>query len=113
MFDYKKNKTFDERKAESAKILAKHPNYVPIIIIAGKRAPTIDKHKYLVPAELNLGQYVHCIRKRLKLAPEKALFIMSNSSLPSASTPLSEIYKDNRDEDGFLYLTYQCENTFG
>ena len=26
---------------------------------------------------------------------------------------MSSIYEDHRDEDGFLYITYSGENTFG
>ena len=39
--------------------------------------PDIDKKKYLVPCDLTVGQFVYVIRKRIKLKPEKALFIYS------------------------------------
>lgn len=42
----------------------------------------IDKKKYLVPADLTVGQFVYVIRKRIKLAPEKAIFIFVNNTLP-------------------------------
>lgn len=44
--------------------------------------PTIDKKKYLVPADLTVGQFVYVIRKRIKLSPEKAIFIFVNEILP-------------------------------
>jgi GABA(A) receptor-associated protein len=42
----------------------------------------IDKKKYLVPADLTVGQFVYVIRKRIKLSPEKAIFIFVNEILP-------------------------------
>ncbi len=42
---------------------------------------TIDKKKYLVPADLTVGQFVFVIRKRIKLEPEKAIFIFVNNVL--------------------------------
>lgn len=42
----------------------------------------IDKKKYLVPADLTVGQFVYVIRKRIKLSPEKAIFIFVNNVLP-------------------------------
>lgn len=44
--------------------------------------PDIDKKKYLVPADLTVGQFVYVIRKRIKLSPEKAIFIFINNVLP-------------------------------
>lgn len=39
-------------------------------------------HRYLVPADLTVGQFVYVIRKRIKLSPEKAIFIFVNNVLP-------------------------------
>jgi GABA(A) receptor-associated protein len=50
--------------------------------------PDIDKKKYLVPADLTVGQFVYVIRKRIKLQPEKAIFIFVNNNVlpPTAGT---------------------------
>ena len=69
--------------------------------------------RYLVPSDLTVGQFVYVIRKRIKLEPEKAIFIFVNNTLPSTAALMSQIYKDHKDEDGFLYVTYSGENTFG
>ena len=60
-----------------------------------------------------MGQFVYVIRKRIKLAPEKAVFIFINSLLPPTAALLSSVYEEQRDEDGFLYVQYSGENTFG
>lgn len=52
--------------------------------------PDIDKKKYLVPADLTVGQFVYVIRKRIKLSPEKAIFIFINNVLPPTGTPGDE-----------------------
>jgi GABA(A) receptor-associated protein len=75
--------------------------------------PDIDKKKYLVPNDLTVGQFVYVVRKRIKLEPEKAIFIFVNNSLPSTASLMSQIYDEHKDEDGFLYVTYSGENTFG
>lgn len=38
--------------------------------------------RYLVPADLTVGQFVYVIRKRIKLSPEKAIFIFVRNVLP-------------------------------
>ncbi|KVI09408.1 Autophagy protein Atg8 ubiquitin-like protein [Cynara cardunculus var. scolymus] len=33
--------------------------------------------------------------------------------LPPTAALMSAIYEENKDEDGFLYMSYSGENTFG
>ena len=73
---------------------------------------TIDKKKYLVPADLTVGQFVYVIRKRIKLSPEKAIFIFVDEVLPPTAALMSSIYEEHKDEDGFLYITYVDSSTF-
>jgi len=61
---------------------------------------TIDKKKYLVPADLTVGQFVYVIRKRIKLSPEKAIFIFVDETLPPTAALMSSIYEEHKDEDG-------------
>lgn len=69
--------------------------------------------RYLVPADLTVGQFVYVIRKRIKLSPEKAIFIFVGNVLPPTAAMMSSVYEQNKDDDGFLYITYSGENTFG
>lgn len=69
--------------------------------------------RYLVPADLTVGQFVYVVRKRLSLPPDKALFVFVKNSLPPTAALMSTIYAKNKDADGFLYVTYSGENTFG
>jgi len=39
--------------------------------------------RYLVPADLTVGQFVYVVRKRIKLGAEKAIFVFINNTLPS------------------------------
>jgi GABA(A) receptor-associated protein len=76
-------------------------------------ASPLDKKKYLVPSDLTVGQFVYVIRKRIKLSPEKAIFIFIDNRLPASASLMSTIYEELRDQDGFLYIKYSGENTFG
>lgn len=39
-------------------------------------------NRYLVPAELTVGQFVYMIRKRIKIPDEKTIFMFVNDTLP-------------------------------
>ena len=83
-YKYKESRTLDSRKMEAERILKKYPDRIPVICEkhAQSDVPDIDKTKYLVPMDLNVGQFIYVVRKRLKLAPEKALFLFVDGMLP-------------------------------
>ncbi|MQM10564.1 hypothetical protein Taro_043457, partial [Colocasia esculenta] len=105
----------ERRQAEASRIREKYPDRIPVIVEKAEKTdiPDIDKKKYLVPADLTVGQFVYVVRKRIKLSPEKAIFIFVKNILPPTAALMSAIYEENKDEDGFLYMTYSGENTFG
>ncbi|KAL9255094.1 Autophagy-related protein [Drosera capensis] len=106
---------FETRKAESARIKEKFPERIPTIVERAERTdiPDIDKKKYLVSSDWTVGQFVYVVRKRVKLSAEKAVFIFVKNTLPPTGALLSAVYEEHKDEDGFLYMTYSGENTFG
>jgi GABA(A) receptor-associated protein len=114
---FKNTNSFNDRKNETSTVLLKYPDKIPVIceksVYASKDCPDIDKKKYLVPFDLTIGQFVYVIRKRLKLLPDKSIFIFINGFIPATSSLLYNIYNNNKDDDGFLYITYTLENTFG
>merc|ERR1711934_795307 len=112
---FKTEHTLEKRTAEAKRIRSKYPDRIPVICekAKGSDIPDIDKKKYLVPADLTVGQFVYVVRKRIKMSAEKAIFIFINNVLPPTAALMSSIYEDQKDEDGFLYITYSGENTFG
>jgi GABA(A) receptor-associated protein len=106
----------EKRKAEAQRIRAKYPDRIPVIVEKsnGSTAPDIDKKKYLVPADLTMSQFVYVVRKRIKLGQAQSLFLfLNNNTLPTPAQCISLVYKEHKNEDGFLYITYDTENTFG
>jgi GABA(A) receptor-associated protein len=84
----------------------KYSDRIPVICEKVEKSDiaTIDKKKYLVPADLTVGQFVYVIRKRIKLSPEKAIFIFVDEVLPPTAALMSSIYEEHKDEDGYVPL---------
>lgn len=48
-----------------------------------------------------------------KLGAEMALFLFVNNAILPMNAVLSAVYDERADIDGFLYVIYSGENTFG
>lgn len=106
---------FEKRQEEAARIRVKYPDRIPVIveITENSTLPPLDKNKYLVPADLTVGQMMYVVRKRIKITSEQAIFIFVNNTLPTHTSMMSELYKEYKNEDGFLYCSISGENCFG
>ena len=87
---------------------------VPNVFEPGAQTtPRIDKEKFLVPFELTMAQLAFVVRRRLEMNSSTGLFLSVQNTLPTTSMCVKEVYDRYVDEDGFLYVTYSTENTFG
>jgi GABA(A) receptor-associated protein len=105
-----------ERLKKSQHILEKYPDRVPLIIKPSandRDAFPIDKSKYITPRDLTLLQLQQIIRKRIHFPAEKALYMFINNKLFPITSMVGPIYDEHKDADGFLYITYCQESTFG
>ena len=108
--------SFFERSSESGRIIEKYPDRIPVICERNSHdisSPYIDKNKYLVPMDLTVGQFIYVIRKRLKMPATDALFLFIDGQVFSSSVVMSSIYAQHKNKDGFLYVNYAKETTFG
>ncbi|CAD5172343.1 autophagy-related protein 8i [Musa acuminata AAA Group] len=115
LISFKDEFSFGERLAESRDIVAKYPDRVPVIVERFSRSdlPDMEKRKYLVPKDMSVGQFIHILSSRLHLTPGKALFVFVKNTLPQTASLMDSVYGSYKDEDGFLYMCYSSEKTFG
>lgn len=116
-FQFKNDNPLEKRKEESSKVMAKHANKIPCIVEVYKKNRkdlVLDKNKFLVPTDLQVGQFLFVLRKRMKLAPEKALFLfVSKGTMPAMNSLMGAVYDEYKDVDGYLYFYVALEATFG
>lgn len=111
---YKNEKCLSDRKTESNTMLTRFPERIPVIVERkNEQILKIDKRKFMTPKLLTMGQFIFIIRKRMKLSSEQAIFIFTKNKLINQNTTIRDVYQEDCDEDGFLYLYYDFENTFG
>ncbi|RNF12579.1 Atg8-like protein 1 [Trypanosoma conorhini] len=112
---YKKLHTLEHRLSEAAKVREKNPNRLPIICekVDGSAIGDLERGKFLVPSDLTVGQFVLVLRKRVTVEADEAIFLFVNGAVPPTTAQMSDLYAQHKDEDGFLYIKYSGEATFG
>ena len=107
---------FDKAVSESQRIIAKYPDYVPVIVKSHKFA--LKKKKFLVPRDANVSHLLIAIRKHIeKVDHSTAIFIFCNNMMIGSNNMLSDVYQkhviDKKTKNLFLYIEIATENTFG
>lgn len=108
---------FEIRRREAESVRSKYPDRVPCVVETrqGERDITLvlDKKKYLVPNDVTMSQFTFVLRKRMHIAPHKALFLLVNNTLISGSSTMNDVYSRHKDESQFLHILISSENAFG
>jgi len=117
-FEFKLYHTFENRKKESERLRnnEKWKNHIPVIVeksdVVG--TPDISKKKILVQEDVTIAQFLHTLRRFVKIDSTQAMFIfVDGSHIPQLSDTMGSIYEKHADKDGFLYLSYTLEQAFG
>ena len=100
---------------ELNRIKRKYPDKIPIIVnkCNNTTLEQLKKNKFIVPKDLTMAQFIYIIRKRINLDEKTALFILINNTLVPSNMSLHTAYNNYSNNNGYLYVTYTSENTFG
>jgi GABA(A) receptor-associated protein len=112
VFQFKIDKTLNIRKTEAQNMYTKYPDKVPVIIASSNIK--LIKSKFLVNNDMTFGQLVIILKKYVELSSTETLYLCTSNYVSiKLSSIISETWERYRDEDGFLYLILNKENTFG
>ena len=115
-FNKLREHTLARRQLDSSRVLKKYPDRIPVVLDRGdNKTNELSKHKYLVPKDCTLFEFQAIIRAKLTLSSKEALyfFVGPKHVLCRASDLMQTLYDQHKDEDGFLYITFLKEATFG
>ena len=111
-----KTQPIEKRIFLSNKLLSSYPDKIPVIVARGNTfSPEIKKNKFLFPKGISFAKVIVDLRKfipNLK-SSEAVFFFLENSVIPQNSILIDKIYELYKTDDGFLYIYFTSENTFG
>ncbi|ONI09953.1 hypothetical protein PRUPE_4G020400 [Prunus persica] len=90
------------------------PDWVPVAVEKDARSDIaeIDVKKYLVPKDALLGDFIAYVRMWIFLKKRKPIFVFFKNTVPPKGATLGAIDEENKDDDGFLHMTYSGNDTF-
>lgn len=107
-------KDFETRKRYSDRIHRDFPGRIPCILLRHSRdCPLFPKPKVLCPSDMTFGQMLLNDGLSMSLEHRAGLIYMAGNSMIAMCMTLSEVYERHRSPDGFLYIVYTQESTFG
>lgn len=120
MEEFKSSFSLEYRQKESKRLIDKHPGHFPIFLYKQptSTAPHSQKTKFLVSGERTMGDFIYILKKQHFVSTGKdesiiALFFFAKNHILNPGKSIGDIYNIHKDEDGFLYIEYSTENTFG
>ena len=104
-----------ERKMLASTVREKYRDRIPVFVDrATSKDPHSKKCKYIIEATTTFGALMAVIRKQVIVPAGAALFIYTlNHHMIPVSSLIITVYNDFKSDDGFLYVLYTMENTFG
>ena len=116
-FEFKKlNKSVESRKSQCIKIKNQFTDKVPVICERDPKSnlPDLDKHKYIVPNDLTVEQFILMIKRRMDMGPfpiDQLYLIVNEKDFISGDILMSEIYNKYKNyQDDLLYIRYSDNN---
>ena len=113
---FRDEKTKKQRTDECKRVRTKYPDLIPVICERADNSdlPDTTRRKYLIPPTLTMGQFMYVLRRRISVDSNRAMFLfLDGDILAPTSELISVLYDKHQNEDGFMYMQYSGENTFG
>jgi GABA(A) receptor-associated protein len=110
------NNSLEERISMSSELRSRNSEKIPIIVGRSetKLTPSVTKFKFICNRLDTFGAFSMTLKSFMpKLDPNTTIFYFVQNSIPSPQSSLGEIYDKYKSADGFLYVNYCAENTFG
>jgi hypothetical protein len=115
MLPFRERLTLSQRISEGARLRMMYPMRIPIILERREKStPRVSREKFLLHQEALGGELMVEVRRRTSLDERSALFFSCGGQMITGMTEMKHLHSQHQDpSDGFLYVQYGVESTFG
>ena len=109
-------KKLEKRLEQSTRIREKNEGKIPVIVEKGKHAENlkeVDTLKLILPPQSHIADLLQVVQQKVVTKEYQQIYLKVGKEVPAPKIALSDIYEKKKDEDGFLYVTYEAETPMG
>jgi GABA(A) receptor-associated protein len=108
---YQEQYSLERRTMESNRLIQSNPGYIPVIVEKIEACSANTCRKYIICGDRTVGEFIQLIRKRASLEQDETIFLSARDAvLTDDSAPMSQIFDDFKDSDGFLYINFSTRS---
>jgi GABA(A) receptor-associated protein len=107
--------SLEERQEKSKSFRERHPNHIPVLVTEHKKSEVKGPSllKFNVSKACKIAEVIMSIKQKTNPTSTAAIYVYVNNEVCNPSQSIVDIDSKYRNEDGYLYLVYSTENTFG
>lgn len=109
MSAYQQNNSVEVRSAECARLQAKYPAHVAMVVEAAKGSKA---HFLALPRDATVAELEAAVRATLCISAKKMTLAVEGCS-PAASATVGDLSDACKKADGFLYVAVRTEKVMG
>ncbi|CBZ25762.1 putative ATG8/AUT7/APG8/PAZ2 [Leishmania mexicana MHOM/GT/2001/U1103] len=111
MSAYHASNPAEARRAECARLQAKYPGHVAVVVEAAGKAGS-KAHFLTLPRDATVAELEAAVRQALSTSARKVTLAIEGST-PAATATVGDIADACKRDDGFLYVSVCSEQTMG
>lgn len=112
-----RDRPLEERKEKLKKLTDKNPNKIPIVFEKHKESKLKLENadaKFISTKNIKLSEFTKQLRDMWKLKDDTTLFFScGNKTVLKPDALIGDLYEQNQEDDGYLYIQYKEVETFG
>lgn len=109
MSAYQMNNAVEVRRAECARLQAKYPAHVAMVVEAAKNTKA---HFLALPRDATVAELEAAVRATLSISAKKMTLVVEGCT-PAASATVGDLSDACKQADGFLYVAVRAEKAMG
>eukprot|EP01017_Pseudomicrothorax_dubius_P014768 TRINITY_DN1728_c0_g1_i1.p1 TRINITY_DN1728_c0_g1~~TRINITY_DN1728_c0_g1_i1.p1 ORF type:complete len:167 (+),score=37.31 TRINITY_DN1728_c0_g1_i1:60-503(+) len=117
-YKFKEEVPEEERRDDVTRVKKSNPGYLPVLCEPHNDVPRsiagpYNYHKFVVEPRNTIEDLIRKLRRILKLKPDMSLYLICGKSILKPAETFKVLSQRFTDNDGYIYITFRTDASFG